>query len=433
MYLWAFAIVAWALSVLQGFLQNLAYGEMATTFSQVSGLPGFAQAVFGSGTSKGKFVGGFSAWGYWFAWNPVLAIFSILIGDYLKIIPYFESFSSVTLSLGAGIVIFAFLMLINSRGVSSGATVGYVLAALSLLPLLLITVVPFFTGDFQMTNITGSFLPPDWNWGLTNILVFLGLMAMAQWSACAWETAAIYGPEYKKPKSDVPKALFVCGAICLVTYIFVQASVTGTLGVAGTEAARISPLLPMATMIFGDFGKTIAIIMLIAAMILIIQTAFNGSSRSMHSMAIEGNLPSFLGKLNSKGTPMLAMSIIAVFNLFLILMFTYLEDSKGSVAILSASAIGYVFANGISLLAYYKAATDPKFKDLERPFKAPKGWKYVALAFALVNLVLYLGGLIYFNAIETGVVPTLLGFVVLAIFVPLWWWAQKEQKSKAAT
>lgn len=437
-YLWAFAIVAWGLSVLQGFIQNLAYGEMATTFANASGLPGFAQTVFGAGTKTGKFIGGFSAWSYWFAWNPVLAIYSILIGDYLSgimpsIIPAFADVSPVLLSIGAGIIIFAALILINSRGVSSGATVGYILAVFSLIPLLVITVAPFFTGNFHIENITGSWFPTDWNWGLSNVLILLGIMATAQWSACAWETAAIYGPEYKNPKSDVPKALFICGLICLFSFVFVQASVTGTLGVDGIIEQRVSPLLPMATMVFGEWGALIAIVMLIAAMVLIIQTAFNGSARSMHSMAVEGNLPSYLSKVNSKGTPMRAMYIIAVFNVLLILIFSFLEASSGPAAILSASAMGYVFANGISLLAYYKAATDPKFKDLERPFKAPRGWKYVALAFAVLNLTLYLVGIIYLNATDAGWGPTLLGFVVLAVFAPLWWWAQKEQEKKAST
>jgi Amino acid transporters len=429
-FLWAFAIIAWGLSVLQGFLQNLAYGEMAATFSESSGLPGFAQTVFGGGTDRGKFIGGFSAWSYWFAWNPVLAIFSILIGDYLNVIPGLEAVNPILLSFGAGLVIFAVLIVINARGISSGATVGYILAIFSLIPLLLITIAPFFTGDFQISNITNSWLPTDWSWGGTNILIFLGIMATAQWSACAWETAAIYGPEYKKPKSDVPKALFACGLICLFTYVFVQTSVTGTLGVDGIIAARVSPLLPMATSVFGNIGGIITIVMLIAAMILIIQTAFNGSARSMHSMAVEGNLPSYFSKVNSKGTPLRSMIVIAVFNLLLILIFSFLSESGGPAAILSASAIGYVFANGISLLAYYKASTDPKFKELERPFKAPKGWKYVAMFFALVNLILFLAGIIYMNASdpEIGLGPTLLGFVVLGLFIPLWWWAQKEQK-----
>jgi len=436
-YLWAFAIVAWGLSVLQGFLQNLAYGEMAATFANSSGLPGFAQTVFGAGTKTGKFIGGFSAWSYWFAWNPVLAIFSIIIGDYISgivpmFIPAFAGVSPVVISLVAGVVIFAALIFINSKGISSGATIGYILAIFSLIPLFVITIAPFFTGAFQLENLTGSWFPTDWNWGLSNILILMGIMATAQWSACAWETAAIYGPEYKNPKKDIPKALFICGFICLLSFVFVQASVTGTLGVEGVIDQRVSPLLPMAIDVFGNFGGMIAIVMLIAAMILIIQTAFNGSARSMHSMAAEGNLPSYLSKVNSKGTPMRSMILIAVFNLALILAFSFLGDSGGPAAILSASALGYVFANGISLLAYYKAATDPKFKELERPFKAPKGWKYVALAFALINLVLFLCGIVYLNATDPtiGIIPTLLGFVVLAVFIPLWLWAQKEVKNK---
>jgi hypothetical protein len=38
-YLWAAAILVWGLSVCQRFVQNMAYGEMATTFPQESGLP----------------------------------------------------------------------------------------------------------------------------------------------------------------------------------------------------------------------------------------------------------------------------------------------------------------------------------------------------------------------------------------------------------
>ncbi|MDV0446762.1 Putrescine transporter PotE [Methanosarcinaceae archaeon Ag5] len=432
-YLWAFAIVAWALSVLQGFLQNMAYGEMATAFPNASGLPGFAQAVFGAGTSTGKFIGGFSAWGYWLAWNPVLAIFSVLIGSYLNgLVPAFAGISPMWLSLGSGIIIFGVLMLVNSRGVSGGATLGYILAIFALIPLLIITIAPFFTGAFHIENITSSWFPTDWSWDIYGILIFLGIMATAQWSACAWETAAIYGPEYKNPKKDVPKALFSCGIICLFTYVMVQTSVTGTLGVDAVIAERVSPLLPMAKMVLGDMGGIVAIVMLIAAMVLIIQTAFNGSARSMHSLAVEGNLPSFFGKLNKNGVPMVAMAVIAVFNLFLIVLFSMADGGAGPAAILSASAIGYVVANGISLAAYYKAATDPKFKDLERPFKAPKGWKYVAMLFAVVNIPFYLVGIVYLNRLDAGWGPTLLGFVVLALFIPLWWWAQKEAQKKAS-
>ena len=83
---WGLCIVVWTTSVLQGFIQNLAYGEMVTMFPEATGLPGCAQAVFSTGTKshrmRGKLIGAFCAWCYWFAWCPVVAIFTMMIISY---------------------------------------------------------------------------------------------------------------------------------------------------------------------------------------------------------------------------------------------------------------------------------------------------------------------------------------------------------------
>ncbi|MDQ1254586.1 MAG: hypothetical protein QG646_3856, partial [Euryarchaeota archaeon] len=324
--------------------------------------------------------------------------------------------------LASGAVVFVLLILVNYRGLSGGATLGYILAVLSLAPHIIISLAPIVTGDYEISNITGAWLPADWSWDVQHILILLGLMAMAQWSACAWETAAIYGPEYKQPKSDVPKALFICGSICLVTFILVQAACTGTLGIEGILNEPFSPMLPIAQMTLGPIGGSLTILMLIAAMILIIQTAFLGASRAMYSMAEEGNLPRFFGKMNPHGTPVNAMIVIALFNMGFIFLGT-------PSAILAASAIGYVCANGISLLAYVKAKFDPRFSKLERPFKAPAGWQYVAFLFGIFNLPLCLIGVIYLNSLEVGWTSTIVGFVVLALYLPLWYYSQNESQA----
>ena len=432
MWVAAAAIIVWGLSVLQGFMQNLAYAEMATTFPKASGLPGFAQHVFTSRDyqgkyDKGKLIGGFSAWSYWFAWNPVLAIFAILVGSYLQgLFPGLgEIFTEYQLSLLSGVVIFTGLIVINYFGLKDGAVLGYILAAVSIIPLIVMTAAPFATGSVELTNITSNWLPADWSWDMHHILILFGLFAIAQWSACAWETAAIYGPEYKKPGKDVPKALFVCGAICLLTFVLVQAAVIGVLGVEGVLAEPLSPMIPVAQAAFGEAGSVITVIMLIAAMILIIQTAYLGSARAMHSMAHEGNLPHVLSKVNNRGTPVLAMVVIGLFNLVLISMGT-------PAAILAASAIGYTCANGISLFAYVKAKKDARFANLDRPFKAPVGWKNVAMLFGLFNIPLCLVGVVYLNSLEVGWFSTWVGFIVLGMYLPIWLYTQFETRQKAA-
>lgn len=428
LYLSAAAILVWGLSVIQGFMQNAAYAEMATTFPKASGLPGYAQHIFRTENytgkyDKGKLIGGFSAWSYWFAWNPVLAIFAILVGGYLHgLFPALaETFTEYQLSLISGLAIFGGLFVINWFGLKDGAILGYILAAVSLVPLVILTVAPFATGHVDLTNITGSWMPVDWAWDMHHILILFGIFAIAQWSACGWETAAIYGPEYKNPSKDVPKALFACGIICLFSYVLVQAAVIGVLGVDGVIAEPLSPLIPVSQAAFGEGGSIIAIIMLITAMVLIIQTAYLGSSRALHSMSTEHNLPKIFGKTNRHGTPFVALLVTAAFNMVLI--------SMGSLAaILAAAAIGYTCANGISLFAYVKAKKHPTLASLERPFRAPKGWKHVAMVFGLFNLPLCLVGVVYLNSLEIGWASTWLGFIVLALYIPIWFYSQQESK-----
>jgi amino acid transporter len=330
-----------------------------------------------------------------------------------------ETFTEYQLSLMSGLVIFSGLFIVNWFGLKDGAILGYILAAVSLIPLVILTAAPFATGHVDMANITGNWWPADWAWDMHHVLILFGIFAIAQWSACGWETAAIYAPEYKNPSKDVPKALFACGAICFLSYVLVQTAVIGVLGVDGVMAEPLSPLIPVAQAVFGEAGSVITIIMLIAAMILIIQTAYLGSSRALHSMTTEGNLPRVFGKTNRHGTPFVALLVTAAFNMVLI--------SMGSLAaILAAAAIGYTCANGISLFAYVRAKKHPAFATLERPFKAPKGWKNVALIFGLFNLPLCLVGVVYLNSQEIGWASTWLGFLVLSLYIPIWLYSQRE-------
>ena len=147
-YVWAFSIIVWGLTIFLGFFQNLAFGELATIFPKASGLPGYTQTVFGSNSNNsnkgkfklGKFIGGFSAWSYWFGWSPVLAIYAILIGSYIKgLVPSFAAFPDTLLSLLVGALIFGSLAVINSKGLKNGARARYILAVVSLIPLIVLT------------------------------------------------------------------------------------------------------------------------------------------------------------------------------------------------------------------------------------------------------------------------------------------------------
>lgn len=430
---WGLCIVIWTVSVLQGFVQNLAYGEMVTMFPNATGLPGCTQTVFGgqNTSKKGKLIGAFCAWCYWFAWCPVVAIFTMMIGDYL--VTMFEldisGWAGVGMYMLIGLVIVVFMFLLGRRGLEGGAKVGTVLALISLIPIIIIILGGLAAGMFDFSNITDDFTKPGWSWSFQDIVLVLGCFGLGQWSACAWETAAIYGPEYKEPGKDVPKALFGCGIICLIMYFFVSFCVYGSLGQVGVEAAGYATLSPIAEFAFGDVGKYIALFFLIVAMILIIQTGYLGSSRTLHSMSLENNLPKWFGKTNEFGMPQNAMIFVSIFNLFLVFIIEcsafILEQSTTSMTVLTASALGYCLANGIALLAFYITRSRKEFADYDRPFKAPRPWKYVILVLCVIQFCIFFPSLMYWSYYLTdGFIAIGIAVIILLLFLPVWKYVQ---------
>lgn len=432
-YLWGAAVILWALSVVQTIFQNIAYAELATTFPRASGLPGFAQAVLSKKESGGnkkytlsKFIGGFSSWSYWFAWNPVLAVMTITAAWYIKgVVPAFANLDVVILSLILGAVIFASLILVNLKGLANGAKLGMVLAVVAIVPVMAIALAPMGTSAFDLSNITNAMLPTTWTWDIEHVMILSGLFAIALWSTGGSEAVAIYGPRYKNPKKDIPKALLICVSIIMLTFVWIQASATATLGVEGILAEPVSPLIGMATIAFGSAIAPIVLLVLVAAIVLIEQTAILGSGIAMQQMAEAGNLPKTFAKVNAHGIPVRAMVFIALFNLFLITL-------KTPVAIIAAASFGYILVNGISLFAFIKARRDPELKNLPRPYKAPRGWTFVALLVGLFNIPIILSGLVYLQIYESGIQSVIVGIVVLLIYVPIWVYSQRahEQPNK---
>ena len=428
---WGISILVWVFSVLQGFAQNLAYGEMSTCFPHAVGLPGCAQEVFTdkndtSRYNKGKFIGAFCAWCYWFAWTPVVMIFGMLISDYLS--------QMLSLNLDGwaavgfyGIVMLAILALmyaLSSRGIENGAKMSMILAIVSIIPMVVILIGAYAIGMFSFDHITAEITPSGWTWSIGDIALLLGCLAIAQWSACGWETAAIYGPQYEDPARDVPKALMSCGFICLILYFFVSFSVYGSLGIDGVNEAGYATLVPIAEAVFGHAGSYVALALLVVAMILIVQTGFLGSSMTLDSMASEKNMPEWFGKKNKHNMPTNSMIFVAAFNLALTLIIAISGNVLGSsdtiMTILSAGSIGYALANGIAVLAHYRMCTAARFADLESPFRLPGGWKYLSLCMFVLQ-ILYIPCLVYWSwTLSGGFTPAIVGAVVLLAYIPVW-------------
>ncbi|MBP5685891.1 MAG: APC family permease [Candidatus Methanomethylophilaceae archaeon] len=447
---WGLSIFIWTISVLQGFAQNLAIGEMAAAL-ETPGIGGCAQKVFtkpnGGRYGFGKFIGAFTAWAYWFTWTPVIPIFTCTSVDYIsKYLEYglgMEALSTdmtLVLQLLFGIIVFSAIVYVGSKGLSGGAKLGLILALVAILPLLVVIMMPLIgltagggelTG-FSIDRIVDNLTPPEWGWSAGDFMMVFGMFAYAQWCACAWESAATYGAEYKTPGKDVPKALISAGIVCLAMYFIVPFVVYGMMTPDQIDSWGVSTLYPIAQFDFGDIGLIIALILLVAGMIMLIQTAFLGSSRTLYFMGHEGNMPKMFTYTNKNGAPLVSRFFQFAMGIIFIIIIHF-----GSVGmILAASSFGFSFALGMGMLAYIVSKKNPRFKDLPRPYKAPRGWYYVACFLMIYQFFILIPCLAYWcinGGIENGTFSVIIGAVILLLYVPAWFILQyrsgKEEES----
>lgn len=434
---WGLSIFIWTISVLQGFAQNLAIGEMASTL-ETPGIGGCAQKVFtkpnGGRYGLGKFIGAFTAWSYWFTWTPVIPIFTCTSVDYItKYLEYglgmdpLSDTATLVFQLLLGALIFSVIVYVGSKGLSGGAKLGLILALIAILPLLVVIIMPLLgltvgegelTG-FELQRILDNLTPEGWDWGVNDFLMVFGMFAYAQWCACAWESTATYGAEYKNPGSDLPKAMISAGLICLLMYFLVPFVVYGMMDPAVIDEWGVSTLYPIAEYDFGSIGLIVALVLLVAGMVMLIQTAFLGSSRTLYFMGHEGNMPKVFTVTNKNGAPLVAMAFQFVMGLVFIVIIHF-----GSIGmILAASSFGFAFALGMGMLAFVVSRTSPRFKDLPRPYRAPRGWLYVAGFLMIYQFFVLIPCLAYWcinGGIENGVFSVIIGAVILLCYVPVW-------------
>ena len=449
------AFLVWMISMVMGFLQSFTYAEMAGMFGNKSG----GTSVYGATAwlRYSKLIAPLSVWCNWFAWSPVLslgcaiaagyilnALFPIpaagsqVVLDWLKthagstpemavaaLTPAIRNWSLFDLPIpGLGSLHFnatffigACLMLvmlaIQHRGVSSTASAQKWLAIIVLVPLLLVGLVPIFTGEIDYANVT-NIVPPsavasgvDGSWSIGGWTLVLGGLYIAAWSTYGFETAVCYTRELRSPQTDTFKAIFYSGLLCVVFFFLIPFSFQGVLGLSGMMQPGIVDGTGIAEALgamigAGSFVTQIFVVLMILALFLSIMTAMAGSSRTLYQGSRDGWLPKYLGEVNANGAPSKAMWTDFAFNLFLLAL---ASDASGYFYVLAISNVGYLLFNFFNLNAGWIHRIDSP--HLPRPWKAPVWLLAVNTVLAFVNAVFLGAGAKvwgYSNALLSGAI-----------------------------
>jgi amino acid transporter len=431
----------WAIT---GWLLCLFIAELAAMLpDRTGGAPAYAYYAFKDRLPKTyPHINGITVWMYWLGWMPVMAVNMILTATYVPALFGFEpsgfwaktiklfsvDVSYFTLILGAALSVL--LLLISNRGIRFGTGAATVLGILAMVPLTVIAVVPFLTGDVTGSNIV-PFQLPDGTGMFTAHALFLQLQfsALFTWNAIAMEAAGCYIGECKNPDRDAPIAMNLSGGYGTFIYTFLPMAVLGTLGV---QAIIASPdpngvLVDTAVAALGSGVAKLVTGALIIALALSSLNAIMGCARSLYMMALDGQAPRIFGRVNRHNVPDFSMGLNTVLNILLIFV-----GAPGAIYVLSN--VGYVGSFIPVLLGYYFLRRWRP--EVHRPFKLPEWMKYVALVLAALYFIAWGPGIV--SCAIKGCQPGggkmfLIGLAVVLLYFPLYWWRQAEDRSHGTT
>jgi amino acid transporter len=379
---------------------------------------------------------------YWLGWMPVMAVNMLLTGAYVPVLFGFtdnthriQLFSNslpvsvFTLVLGA--VLSLLLFIPAFLGIRFGTLFATVLGLLSMIPLTILAVVPFFTGHVHGSNITPFVTPGGASFfSGHSMFLYIQFSALLTWNVIAMEAAGCYIGECKNPDRDAPLAMNLEGGYGVFIYTVLPLAVLGVLGSTFiAKSLDINGILARYAKVSLNFAGVdkIVTLTLVIALLLSSLNAIMGCARSLYMMTLDGQAPRWLGHVNRHNVPDRSMALNTVANILLLFVGT-----PGSIYVLSN--VGYVGSFVPVLLGYYFLRRWRP--EIHRPYRLPEWMKYVAVGLAVLYFLVWAVG-IPACAIK-GCQPGggkmfLIGVVIVLLYFPLNWWRKAEDRRMGTT
>jgi amino acid transporter len=425
------AVAVWIGIVTFGLLMANLYAEMAAMFPHRSG--GIATYIDEGVHKWSRIPAVVSGYGYWFGYSTVLSINGILIGLYIQ--GAWLTSAHVTVhgqdifAPLVGSVVLLVVWAVAIAGIRPTVWMTYALAALTMLPLTLVAIVPWVTGHMHLEYLNNTTFPASGNnlapLSFAGLGIFFAMWYLGGWSAYAVECAAAFTPEYKHPEVETPKALRWAGVIQIFIFALVPIALVGTVGQSVIAGAPYVAFVPVLQVLFGSFGSAVVLIMLLSALLLSALIATADGGRALFQLARDGLTLRWLSHLNTQKVPDHGMTWDLVIQ-GVMMWFPYLAGVVGfttlatnaPIVILAVSNLGYILCHVMAIAAFIILRRQQP--NTPRPFKLSSFWVPLAWFLLFFNIMIILLGAANTN-LGYGVVPFFLGVLVLLISVVLYW------------
>ncbi|MEH6570193.1 MAG: APC family permease [Halioglobus sp.] len=387
--------------------------EMGCAYPEQGGIYAWIRDAFGGRWASR------ATWAYWVntaVWMP--AIFILFAG-------VFKQMFAPELSLAGQIAIGVFLtwlaVAVNIVALDIGKWIPNIGAILKIIIFIAIIVGAMnYTQTHGMANpLNFESLRPDWGSSLQYIpAIIYGMLG--------FELVSASSDEMRDPARDVPKAIFISGAIIITLYIL------GTLAVLAAipagEINLVEGLIDTFRLFFGDSaaGKAFTLALGIGALFTFFSNGVTwalGCNRAAAEAAMEGELPRVFAIESKKlGTPIGAAVLMGAVSTIILVLYGFLAGSNEDLfwSLFAFSAVIFLLPyQGMFMAFIHTRVNDP---DHHRPYRVPGGlgsakvmaWTCFAVLALAIILFVYTPGEGLQWPVLIGVIVTLaIGEVVI--------------------
>jgi amino acid efflux transporter len=327
------SLFAWALLSLASYPLAFTFSNLSARKPESGGIYSFAKEAFGRGISS------MTAW-LFVAWVVLGApAITLAAGSYLA-----YSFPiSRTGVLGVAVAILALAYGINLKGIKLSGRVQVAVVGL-MLAVLAVGVAA------SAPSVKAGNLVPLLPGGLASVGVASALIV---WSYLGYENVSNIAEEFENPKRDFHRSVTISVLLIGVLYMSVAIAVVGT-GSYGSGGG-VTPFAELMSHAFGAYGGTVVSLLAVVIIFSTVNAYTAGMGRVVYAAAKDGNLPRFLGKVDS-GSGVPRRALLALFVLIMVSLAAYyimgVDVQSAFLATSGAAVMTYVVgsAAGIKLL-----------------------------------------------------------------------------------
>jgi signal transduction histidine kinase/DNA-binding response OmpR family regulator len=351
---------------------------------------------------------------YWWGWVPTSGLTVVLSSSAIH--SWLLPDVPITVIAGGVIILCA---LVSLLGIRWAARLAIPFAVASGVAAFLAAFVPVATGHVDWHRATNFHLVTPfhgWFGSLTSMMAGLYLIGYA---APAFESAACYVGEMADPGRNVPRAMTASAVLAGFYFIVLPVVLLGALGPHALSRDLVLALGPLYAPLFGSLAKSIAIAFMMLNMLLGVMQPLAGAARTISQLAIDGVLPSALGRRLPNGAPWAATFVTAVAEVALL--------SIGNPMWLLAAA-NFTYLISICLPSFGVWLLRRIAPAMQRPYSAPR-W---ALDLGLVAACIWMLSAI-FGFEQFGLPTVILGLAFAYAGASLYAWRAWEDQRRLGT